>query len=68
VGRKKTARIGVIQPGKFVKIVGATSILPNAINLKDRTFKVIADSTSLNAESNEGNNEKVAHLELKVIS
>lgn len=64
VGRVKTARIPVIQPGKFVKIpVDATSILPNAVNLKDTTFKVIADSTNLNAESNEGNNEKWHNLQ-----
>ncbi len=63
VGRVKTARIPVIQPGKFVKIpVDATSILPNAVNLKDTTFKVIADSTNINAESNEGNNEKWHNL------
>lgn len=63
VGRVKTARIPVIQPGKYVKIpVDATSILPNAVNLKDTTFKVIADSTNLNAESNEGNNEKWHNL------
>jgi hypothetical protein len=64
VGRRKTATIPVIQPGKFVKIpVDATSILPNAVNLKDTTFKVIADSTNLNAESNEGNNEKWHNLQ-----
>ena len=64
VGRVKTARIPVILPGKFVKIpVDATSILPNAVNLKDTTFKVIADSTNLNAESNEGNNEKWHNLQ-----
>jgi hypothetical protein len=64
VGRVKTARIQVILPGKFVKIpVDATSILPNAVNLKDTTFKVIADSTNLNAESNEGNNEKWHNLQ-----
>lgn len=58
VGRVTTAKIPVIQPGKFVKIpVNATSILPNAVNLKDTTFKVIADSTNINAESNETNNE-----------
>ena len=63
VGRVKTGRIPVIQPGKFVKIpVDATSILPNAVNLKDTTFKVIADSTNINAESNEGNNEKWHNL------
>lgn len=59
VGRVKRATIPVIQPGKFVQIpIDATSILPNNVNLKDTTFKVIADSTNLNAESNEGNNEK----------
>ena len=64
VGRVKTARIPVILPGKFVKIpVDATSILPNAVNLKDTTFKVIADSTNINAESNEGNNEKWHNLQ-----
>jgi hypothetical protein len=64
VGRVKRARIPVIQPGKYVKIpVNATSILPNAVNLKDTTFKVIADSTNINAESNEGNNEKWHNLQ-----
>jgi subtilase family serine protease len=64
VGRVKRATIPAIQPGQFVKIlVNATSILPNAVNLKDTTFKVIADSTNLNAESNEGNNEKWHNLE-----
>ena len=64
VGRVTRARIPVIHPGNFVKIpVDATSILPNAVNLKDTTFKVIADSTNLNAESNEGNNEKWHNLQ-----
>jgi hypothetical protein len=64
VGRVKSARIPVIQPGKFVKIpVDATSILPNAVNLKDTTFKVIADSSNTNAESNENNNEKWHNLQ-----
>jgi len=63
VGRVTTARIPVIQPGKFVKIpLDATSILPIVVNLKDTTFKVIADSTNINAESNEGNNEKWHNL------
>lgn len=63
VGRMTKAKIPAIQPGKFVKIpVDATSILPNAVNLKDTTFKVIADSTNINAESNEGNNEKWHNL------
>jgi hypothetical protein len=63
VGRVKRATIPAIQPGKFVKIpVDATNILPNAVNLKDTTFKVIADSTNINAESNEGNNEKWHNL------
>ena len=63
VGRVKRATIPAIQPGKYVKIlVDATSILPNAVNLKDTTFKVVADSTNLNAESNEDNNEKWHNL------
>lgn len=63
VGRVKRAAIPAIQPGKFVKIpVDATSILPANVNLKDTTFKVVADSTNLNAESNEGNNEKWHNL------
>lgn len=63
VGRVKRATIPAIQPGQFVKIpVDAASILPAAVNLKDTTFKVVADSTNLNAESNEGNNEKWHNL------
>ena len=63
VGRVMTARIPVIQPGKYVKIpMDATSILPNAVNLKDTTFKVVADSTNINTESNESNNEKWHNL------
>ena len=63
VGRVTKATIPVIQPTKFVKIpVDATSILPNNVNLQDTTFKVIADSTNINAESNEGNNEKWHNL------
>jgi hypothetical protein len=64
VGRVTRATIPAIQPGKFVKIpVDATSILPNAVNLKDTTFKVVADTTNLNTESNEGNNEKWHNLQ-----
>ena len=63
VGRVKRATIPAINPGQFVKIpVDATSILPAAVNLKDTTFKVVADATNLNAESNEGNNEKWHNL------
>jgi hypothetical protein len=63
VGRVKRATIPAIPPGKYVKIlVDATSILPNAVNLKDTTFKVVADSTNINAESNEDNNEKWHNL------
>jgi hypothetical protein len=64
VGRVTKAIIPAIQPGKYVKIpVNATNILPNAVNLKDTTFKVIADTTNINAESNEGNNEKWHNLQ-----
>lgn len=63
VGRVTKATIPALQPGKFAKIlVNATSILPNAVNLKDTTFKAVADSTNVNAESNEGNNEKWHNL------
>ena len=63
VGRVTKARIPALQPGKFAKIlVNATNILPNNVNLKDTTFKVMADSTNINAESNEGNNEKWHNL------
>ena len=64
VGRVTRATIPALQPGKYVKIpVNATNILPNAVNLKDTTFKAVADSTNLNAESNEGNNEKWHNLQ-----
>jgi subtilase family serine protease len=64
VGRVKRATIPALQPGKFTQIpVDATSILPNAVSLKDTTFKVIADSTNMIAESNEGNNEKWHNLQ-----
>lgn len=63
VGRVTKATIPALQPGKYAKIlVNATNILPNAVNLKDTTFKAVADSTNLNAESNEGNNEKWHNL------
>jgi CARDB len=64
VGRVTRATIPALQPGKFVKIpVNATNILPKPVNLKDTTFKVIADSTNINAESNEDNNEKWHNLQ-----
>jgi hypothetical protein len=64
VGRVTRATIPGIQPGKYTKIfVNAASILPNAVNLKDTTFKVIADSTNIITESNEGNNEKWHNLQ-----
>ncbi len=63
VGRVVTAQIPRLQPGKYVKIVvDATSILPVNVNLKDTTFKVVADSTSINPELNEDNNEKWHNL------
>lgn len=64
VGRVTKATIPVIAPGQYVEIrLDATAILPNTVNLKDTTFKVIADSTKRNAESNEGNNEKWHNLQ-----
>jgi subtilase family serine protease len=63
VGRVTRATIPALQPGKYAKmLVNATNILPNAVKLKDTTFKAVADSTNLNAESNEGNNEKWHNL------
>ncbi|MEO6392286.1 MAG: CARDB domain-containing protein [Pyrinomonadaceae bacterium] len=63
VGRKKVATIPAIQPGQYVKIpVDASGILPANVNLKDTTFKVIADSTHIVSESNETNNEKWHNL------
>ncbi len=63
VGRVVTAVIPRLQPGKYAKIeVDATGILPVNINLKDTTFKVVADSTSINPELNEDNNEKWHNL------
>jgi hypothetical protein len=63
VGRATKAIIPVLQPGKYAKIlVNATDILPNAVKLKDTTFKAVADATNTNAESNEGNNEKWHNL------
>ena len=64
VGRVKKATIPSIPPGKYVKIpVDASSILPKPVNLKDTTFKVVADSTNSVAESNENNNEKWHNLQ-----
>ncbi len=64
VGRVTRAVIPSIQPTQFVKIpVNATNILPKAVNLKDTTFKVIADTTNLNIESKEDNNEKWHNLQ-----
>lgn len=42
--------------------VDATNILPKTVSLKDTTFKVVADTTNINAESNEGDNEKWHNL------
>jgi len=64
VGRVVTAEIPSIQPTKYVKIeVDATSILPVDVNLKDTTFKVVADSNGRNPELNENNNEKWHNLQ-----
>lgn len=64
VGRVTKAIIPALQPGKYTNIkVDATSILPANVNLKDTTFKVVADSNNSNAESNEDNNEKWHNLQ-----
>lgn len=58
VGRTLHVTIPAIQPGQGDWInVDASSILPKNVSLKDTTFKLIADSTKLVAESNENNNE-----------
>jgi CARDB len=55
VARVTTAIIPGLRPGKFAKIsVDATNILPNTVNLKD--------TTNLNAQPNENNNEKWHNL------
>lgn len=58
VGRTTEVQVPAIQKGDsvFVKI-SAKQILPNNVQLKDTTFRLNIDATSLVAESNEGNNE-----------
>lgn len=58
VGRTTIVTIPAIAPGKTDWLnIDAASILPNNVSLKDTTFKLIADSTKIVAESNETNNE-----------
>ncbi|HEX8250532.1 MAG TPA: CARDB domain-containing protein, partial [Pyrinomonadaceae bacterium] len=58
VGRTLHVTIPAIQPGQGDWLnVDVSSILPKNVSLKDTTFKLIADSTKLVAESNETNNE-----------
>ena len=58
VGRTTIATIPAIQPGQGDWLnIDASGILPKNVSLKDTTFKLIADSTKIIAESNETNNE-----------
>ena len=58
VGRTIHVTIPAIQPGQGDWLnIDAASILPKNVSLKDTTFKLIADSTKIVAESNENNNE-----------
>ena len=58
VGRTTIATIPAIAPGQGDWLnIDASSILPKNVSLKDTTFKLIADSTKIVAESNETNNE-----------
>lgn len=55
--RKVSATIPTIGVGKVEWIfVNASAILPQAINLKDTTFRLVVDATKLVAESDESNN------------
>lgn len=61
--RVTQATIPVIQPGTYTMVpVNAADILPINVKLADTTFKVVADATNVNAESNENNNEKWHNL------
>lgn len=58
VGRTLHVTIPAIAPGQGDWLnVDAASILPKNVSLKDTTFKLIADSSKIVAESNENNNE-----------
>jgi hypothetical protein len=58
VGRTLHVTIPAIQPGQGDWLnVDVSGILPKNVSLKDTTFKLIADSTKIVAESNENNNE-----------
>ncbi|HEX8369050.1 MAG TPA: CARDB domain-containing protein [Pyrinomonadaceae bacterium] len=58
VGRTLHVTIPAIQPGQGEWLnIDVASILPKNVSLKDTTFKLIADSTKIVAESDETNNE-----------
>jgi len=65
--RKVSATIPTIGVGKAEWVfVNASAILPQAVNLKDTTFRLIADATKLVAESDELNNETWHNLAVSV--
>ena len=58
VTRTASGTIPPIEPGKEEWVaLTASGILPAAVSLKDTTFRLTADETSIVAESDEDNNE-----------
>jgi hypothetical protein len=63
VGRTTEIQLPAILPNQSkAVIIDTTQILPNNVALKDTTFKLNVDVTSLVIESNEANNEKWHNL------
>jgi hypothetical protein len=63
VGRTTEIQLPAILPNQSkTVIIDTTQILPNNVALKDTTFKLNVDITSLVIESNEANNEKWHNL------
>lgn len=63
VGRTMEAPVPAIPKGGDVWVtLDASGILPNDVSLKDTTFKLNVDATTLVSESNEDNNEKWHNL------
>jgi hypothetical protein len=63
VGRTTEIQLPAILPNQSkTVIIDTTQILPNNVALKDTTFKLNVDVTSLVIESNEANNEKWHNL------
>ncbi len=63
VGRTTQIILPAILPGQDkVVVINAAQILPNNVALKDTTFKLNVDATSIVTELNEANNEKWHNL------